>query len=153
MQLPKRLDASFEALDADAKLRPTTLKVETPWQVTRQASLLSKPETTSWREDRLAEEKRRAFDLLDALTRSGALPLAATTLHVVVAATHAFDRDVARTVVVDNVDPIVKAERSSLIVAATLFGEAPRALVAPAELGRLALAHEARLLGGGEDDA
>ena len=147
--LPKRLDASFEALDADARLRPTTLKVEMPWRVKAQASLLSKVEENRFGSDELASEKRKAFDLLDALTRSGALPLSSTTLHVVVAATHTFDHDIARTVCVDNVDPIAKAERSSLIVASTLFGTAPNLLVEPSELARLAEAHDAALLEAG----
>ena len=70
------------------------------------------------------------------------------TLHVVVAATHAFDHDVAETVIRDNVNPILKAERSSLLVASTLFGAAPRSLVEPARVPTLAEAHEAALLDG-----
>ena len=86
--------------------------------------------------------------MLDALTRSGAIPLLSTQLHVVVAATHAFDHDVAETVIRDNVNPILKAERSSLLVASTLFGAAPRTLVEPSRVPQLATAHEAALLDG-----
>ena len=54
----------------------------------------------------------------------------------------------AETVICDNVNPILKAERSSLLVASTLFGAAPRTLVEPARMPTLAEAHEAALLDG-----
>ena len=143
--LPKRLDARFEALDGDASLRPTRVEPQTPWALTSQASLLSKPTTKQLDVDELAAEKKQAFDLLDALTRSGALPLEATALHVFVAATHAFDHPIAHTVCVDNIDPIVKVERSSLIIASTLYDESPLALVEPPTRPRLEKTHAAIL--------
>lgn len=146
--LPRRLDAAFDRLDGDACLRPTTIKSTTPWRVSSQKGLLSAAKQTTYDSDRLATEKRKAFELLDALTRSGAIPLLSTQLHVVVAATHAFDHDVAETVIRDNVNPILKAERSSLLVASTLFGAAPRTLVEPSRVPALATAHEAALLDG-----
>ena len=146
--LPRRLDAAFDRLDGDACLRPTTIKCSTPWRVSSQKGLLSATKQTTYDSDRLATEKRKAFELLDALTRSGANPLLSTQLHVVVAATHAFDHDVAETVIRDNVNPILKAERSSLLVASTLFGAAPRSLVEPSRVPALATAHEAALLDG-----
>ena len=145
--LPRRLDAAFDRLDGDACLRPTTIKASTPWRVSSQKGLLSATKQTTYDADRLATEKRKAFDLLDSLTRSGALPLLSTQLHVVVAATHAFDHDVAETVIRDNVNPILKAERSSLLVASTLFGAAPRTLVEPSRVPALAV-HDAALLDG-----
>ena len=146
--LPRHLDAAFDKLDGDACLRPTTIKASTPWRVSSQKGLLSATKQTTYDSDRLATEKRKAFELLDALTRSGAIPLLSTQLHVVVAATHAFDHDVAETVIRDNVNPILKAERSSLLVASTLFGAAPRTLVEPSRVPALATAHEAALLDG-----
>ena len=68
------------------------------------------------------------------------MPLASADLHVMVAATHAFDHSVAHTVVVDNVDPILKSERASLLVAAVLYGEDPAALVDAAQADRVAAA-------------
>ena len=86
--LPRHLDAAFDKLDGDACLRPTTIKSSTPWRVSSQKGLLSATKQTTYDSDRLATEKRKAFELLDALTRSGAIPLLSTQLHVVVAATH-----------------------------------------------------------------
>jgi hypothetical protein len=95
---------------------------------------------------------------LDALTKSGMLPLEEAALHVVIASTHCFERSLLSTVlqymsiylslfcfslslslslslalwlslrplrllaqvIMDNVNPIEKLERSSLIVASTL---------------------------------
>ena len=146
--LPRRLDAAFEKLDSAACLRPTTINAANPWRVTSQKGLLSATKEKTLGTDCLASEKRKAFDLLDALTRSGAIPLLSTQLHVIVAATHAFDHDVAHQVVADNVNPIVKAERSSLLVASTLFGVSARALVEPSRVANLRTAHGTALLNG-----
>lgn len=54
------------------------------------------------------EEKKQAFDLLDALSRSGSLDVDYASLHVVVAATHCFAESLMNTVVKDNINPIEK---------------------------------------------
>eukprot|EP00812_Abedinium_dasypus_P012359 NODE_5880_length_547_cov_336.235772.p2 GENE.NODE_5880_length_547_cov_336.235772~~NODE_5880_length_547_cov_336.235772.p2 ORF type:complete len:115 (+),score=34.87 NODE_5880_length_547_cov_336.235772:3-347(+) len=92
-------------------------------------SLLAEYQTLSLAADDQKREKEAAFDLLDALTRSGALPMDHASLHVVVAATHCFDKTVTATVVQDNVNPIKKVERSMLIMATTLHVEPVAALV------------------------
>lgn len=68
--------------------------------------------------DALTNERNRAFDLLDALTvrrrrrdesidvlaqRSGALPLAYCTLHVMMASTQVFEKSLMQTVFHDNI--------------------------------------------------
>lgn len=47
----------------------------------------------------LSEEKDAAFELLDSLTRSGALPLQHSELHLLVVATQCFQRTVMDTVI------------------------------------------------------
>lgn len=71
--------------------------------------------------------------------RSGALPLTHAEMHIVVAATHAFDQSLMDSVVERSLNPVEKVERSALIVAATLHG-APSVeqLVQPAALARIA---------------
>uniref|UniRef100_A0A7S3K0K0 Uncharacterized protein n=1 Tax=Aureoumbra lagunensis TaxID=44058 RepID=A0A7S3K0K0_9STRA len=118
-QLPKRLDASFKVLDTDSQLRPTTIKISEPWRKTFKKSILAEPQTQNISDEGLAKERSKAFDLLDALTRSGAIPLGAE-LHVIICATHAFDKSIVDTIIVDNVNPILKTERASLIIATTL---------------------------------
>jgi len=120
--IPKRMDESFEKLDTDSSLRPTILKVSEVWQRSTQNGLLSSPVTNhSFGVDQQRKERNRAFDLLDALTRSGALSVETdASLHVVLCATHCFAKSVMDTLIQDNVNPIEKAERSSLIMASTI---------------------------------
>lgn len=82
-------------------------------------------------------EKQRCYDLLDALTKSGCLSIEGATLHVIMAATHCFDKNLINTVVQDNVNPIEKVERSTLIVASTIHSKSPEELLKPAELERV----------------
>lgn len=121
-RLPHLLDANFEKLDVDSALRPTIIKVGETWVKKAQAALLGAPTTSQMRGEEIREAKSEAFELLDALTRAGAFPVAAASLHVIVAATHTFDKSLINTVVQDNVNPICKVERSSLIMAATVHG-------------------------------
>ena len=74
-------------------------------------------------------EKNKAFDLIDALSRSGSLALQQTSLHVVLAATHCFDVDLINTVVQDNVNPIARVETSELILASTIHGKPAKELI------------------------
>jgi len=135
--LPKKLDKAFEALDEDAALRPTTIKPGTVWTKKSQNGLLSKPVTNTLTEDQQKEEKNKAFDLLDGLTRAGCLAVDYASLHVVVAATHCFDKSLMDTVIVDNVNPIEKVERSALIVASAIQNVSAPELVRGGQLQRV----------------
>jgi hypothetical protein len=136
--IPREMDATFEKLDTDAALRPTIISVSDNWQRKRQKGLLSKPVSDSLRGGGLSDEKRKAFDLLDALTRSGVLPIETETeLHVVLCTTHCFDKTLVNTIIQDNVNPIEKSERSALIVAGLVQGMPAQALLLPNQLERV----------------
>merc|ERR1712003_55468 len=102
-----------------------------------QKALLAKPTTSHLNADDQKKEKDSAFDLLDALTKSGALPVEHASLHIVVAATHCFDKTVTETVVQDNVSPIDKVERSTLIMATTVYQQPACALIRESQVQRV----------------
>jgi hypothetical protein len=139
--IPSNLDRQFHALDVDAAVRPTTITVKKAmWHLDRRTSLVSRQsERTRMRDQEKKKAHTTAFTLLDALTKSGALVLEQATLHVIIAATHCFDKTLMDTVVKRNVNPIEKVERSSLIVASTIHGEAPANVAAVGQLPRLAM--------------
>lgn len=73
------------------------------------------------------------------------------SLHVVIAATHRFDKSLIGTLIENNVNPIEKLERSQLIVASTIHRAAAEELVLEKEVGRvltyspsLAITHETK---------
>jgi hypothetical protein len=86
------IDAKFDKLDEDGAVRPTKVLLGEVWRKKFQKALLAKPSETSLGKDELRTEKNKAFDLLDALSKSGALPLGNCQLHVLIVVTHCFDR-------------------------------------------------------------
>ena len=120
--IPKVLDTKLEQYDTDHSLHSIILKSGDDWTRTRQMNFLTSPETTCLRCDDIRNEKIKAYALLDALSRSGTLPIANSELHVFVAVSHCFENDVMGTVIQDNINPIMKVERSSLLLASTIYG-------------------------------
>jgi hypothetical protein len=127
--VPRKLDSVFGLTDPDAKLRPTKLIPSNQWTRERAKNLLDKAQTTSSTKDSLTSERSRAMDLMDALSRSGELSLFGSTLHVVIAVTHCFDKSVMDTLVQDNVNPIVHMERSSLMLSGVIHDKPVPALL------------------------
>eukprot|EP01060_Flectonema_neradi_P029488 TRINITY_DN408_c0_g1_i9.p1 TRINITY_DN408_c0_g1~~TRINITY_DN408_c0_g1_i9.p1 ORF type:complete len:912 (+),score=260.96 TRINITY_DN408_c0_g1_i9:79-2736(+) len=121
--IPQQLEAKFEALDEDDSLRPTIIKTGPSWSKSTQAGLLSKKMKLSLGESEQKKEKNIAFDLIDALTRSGAMDIPDAELHVVIASTHCFDKTLIDTVIQGNINPIEKVERSILIAATTIHSK------------------------------
>jgi len=136
--IPQILDVAVEKSGEDSALRSTTVKTGDVWTRNRQENLLTEPKRQTLTVSEVKKEKNKAFDLLDALGRSGSLPIAYNELHVLVAVTHCFDKDVMSTVVCDNVNPIEKLECSTLLLASAVHGVPARELVADVcELRRL----------------
>jgi hypothetical protein len=120
--IPKALDAKLEELELDLALRSTVIKASSNWTRTRQENFLTAPATLALTVSDIATERKKALDLLDAISRSGTLAIDCSELHVFVAVSHCFDNDVLGTVVQDNINPIAKVERSSLLLASTIHG-------------------------------
>lgn len=136
--IPQLLDTAVEKSGDGNALRSTTIKAGDYWKRNRQDNLLTRPKKQNLNPEDIDKEKSKAFDLLDALSRSGSLPIAYSELHVIVAVTHCFDKDVMSTVVCDNINPIEKLERSTLLLASTVHGVPARELIGDAaELQRL----------------
>lgn len=136
-KVPKELDRRFEALDGDSALRPTIISPGDMWRKKAQKALLASPTASTLDSEDQKGERDAAFDLLDALTRSGALHVDCASLHVVVAATHCFDKSVTETVVQDNRSPIDKVERSTLIMASTVHQQPAAALIQGSQQARV----------------
>jgi len=119
-KLPRQLDANFEILDVDAAVRPTKVSCGPEWTKRAQAGLVGPMRSLCLRPEEQRLERNRAYDLLDALSRSGSLPLETASLHLVVAATHCFAHSVIETVIEESINPIEKFERTSVIVATAI---------------------------------
>jgi len=135
--LPGLLDRKFAELDEDRTLRPTKVLPALVWGKKEGAGLLSPLVERTLGSEAQTQERNRAFDLLDALTRSGAQMVRHASLHVVLAATHGFDVSLADAIVQGNVNPIEKVERSVLIMASTLHQQPVEALLVPDQLSRV----------------
>merc|ERR1712137_234970 len=131
------LNKNFDDLDTDAALHATILKPGETWNRKFQKGLLASPSSENLESEEQQQEKNKAFDLLDALSRSGGLTIDAASFHVVVAATHCFDRTLINTIVKDNVNPIEKVERSALIVSSTIHEESPSTLIKEEHMKRI----------------
>jgi hypothetical protein len=139
-KLPSTLDKRFELLDIDSALRPTIIKLDKFWTKKYQKSLVGSPVEETLDEKKQTDEKNQAFDLLDALSRSGALPIDDACLHIVVAAAHCFDKSLMDTLLKDNVNPIEKIERSTLIIATTLQNKPVQELIKDDQYERITAA-------------
>lgn len=138
--MPKKLNQVLEQYDEDNAVRTTTIKAGDHWTRKRQENVLTTLKESSLSEGDRKVEKNKAFDLLDAISRSGSLPLSSAELHVIMGVTHSFDESVMETVIQNNLNPIEKMERSALIVASTIYNVAVPALVTGGE-------HTVRLVG------
>merc|ERR1712007_186634 len=139
-QVPRDMDASFEKFDLDSALRSTIMSLDTPWTKRTQKALLASPTVSTFSSDEMKKERDAAFDLLDAITKSGALTVEHASLHIVIAATHCFDKTVLEAVVQDGINPIEKVERSTLIMAATVHQQPPVALICDSQHHRVSIA-------------
>jgi hypothetical protein len=136
-KIPQEIDSKFEAIDKEGAVRPTIINAGKVWSKLSQKSLLEEPTTSSLDADAQKKEKNAAFDLLDALSKSGGLTVDHAQMHVVIAATHCFDKNLMDTIVQNNVNPIEKVEMSTLIMASTIHHEPVANMVKSEHLARV----------------
>lgn len=119
--IPRLLDQIIEKHDVDGALRSAVIKTEQPWTRRRQQNLLTSIKSQDLFPADIKDEKKKAFDLLDAITRSGDIPIDCAELHVIIGVSHCFENDLMGTVIQDNINPIEKVENSLLLFASTVF--------------------------------
>eukprot|EP00754_Rhynchopus_humris_P029267 Rhum_TRINITY_DN15204_c1_g1::Rhum_TRINITY_DN15204_c1_g1_i4::g.143635::m.143635 len=128
--IPQRMEAAFLALDSEGCLRPTIVRPGDSWHKRSSKSLVhDDAEEELFDADDRRRERRRALDLLDALTRCGAIELEEASVHVVVAATNTFPKTLRDTLGAESVNPIGVVERSSLIATAVIHSTQPSRLL------------------------
>lgn len=92
--IPTVLDQKLEVLDKDNSLHSTIIKADETWTRKRQKNLLVSPVSSTLIHSDIESERTKAFDLLDAISRSGTLPIDCSELHVIIAVSHCFENDV-----------------------------------------------------------
>jgi hypothetical protein len=137
-QIPHLLETQLLALDEESAVRATIINPSGTWQKRSYLTLLSPATDAALGVEQVEDERKKCFDLLDALSRSGTLPFEHAQLHVVVGAAHCFTRTVVNAVVQDNVNPVEKLEATSLIFSQTIHRQPAEALVQQSQLGRVA---------------
>jgi hypothetical protein len=128
----------LERLDPEGSLRPSIINAGKIWTKKSQSGLLGLPASALLDVSQQKLEKQACFDLLDALTKSGAYGIEGASLHIVVSSTHCFGRNLMDTLVRDNVNPIAKVEHSSLIIASRIFNKKPEELIVESARARIA---------------
>ena len=98
-------------------------------------------------------EKNKAFDLLDALSRSGGLVIECSTVHSVLCVVHQFARSLVSTVIEGDINPIDKYERTAAIVASAVHGVSVEEVLRDEPGGALARVREQSPQLFGEDAA
>jgi hypothetical protein len=116
------LDKTLDELGYNS-LRPTILNVGKKWKRSRQTGLLGATASETLEVEVQKREKNQCFDLLDALTQSGGLDICDAELHIVIANTHIFSKNLMDTLVMDNVNPIEKLDRSLGLVTEAIHGK------------------------------
>ena len=120
--IPTQLDANFDFYGGGAALRSAVINPSSSsWSRQRKATLLSTVEDQQLFAQQIDSEKNNAIQLLDALTRSGAIAISNAEIHVVIAVTHCFTNTLMDSLVVDNINPVEEIERGVLIAASTLY--------------------------------
>jgi hypothetical protein len=128
--MPNKLNKTFDQYDEDNAVQTTAMKTTDAWRRKCQKNILTTLRESNLTESDLKVGKNKAFDLLDALNRSGSLPLLAAEHHVIIGVRHSFEETVLKTVIQRNRNPIEKMERSALIVAALIHNVGIPELVA-----------------------
>eukprot|EP00980_Cylindrotheca_fusiformis_P017289 scaffold5347_cov130-Cylindrotheca_fusiformis.AAC.11 len=135
--IPTILDAKFEMYDKDGALKSTLIKAGRSWTRSRQENLLVESRKTVLDSNMVSSERNKAMDLLIAISRSGSLQIESSSLHVVIAVSHCFEKHIMETIIEDNINPIEKMKRSMIMIGAVIHNIAESDFVADKKKHRL----------------
>jgi hypothetical protein len=152
--IPRQLDVKLEKYDLDGSLRSVILRADEQWTFRSQETLLSPMQSVHYGREDIDIEKKKAFDLLDAISRSGTLPIESSELHVFITVSHCFEKSIMETVIQDNTNPIEKVEKSMLLLASTIYSVSSYALIShnTRTLNRMKAALPELFLAGGDKE-
>jgi len=119
--IPQKLEQTFERLSVAGEVRPGILRLGGDFSKRYKPSLLANVRAMVLGTEDQKEEKNKAYDLLDSLSRSGSLPVGNVELHTVVVNVHCFSKTLMKVLVADSVNPIEHIEQSVLGMAAVTF--------------------------------
>jgi hypothetical protein len=129
--LPTSLQNNFENFGDGNVLRPTIVSTGNDWSFHSRKSMFSDIIENNINLNEQSKLRQKTFDLLDALTKLGAMRISNSDLHVFIASTHVFDKSLVNTVIQDNINPILKIEQSLLIMANVVHNKPISELVNP----------------------
>lgn len=135
--LPALLESRIQQLDPDAGLSATTISLGKMWTLFSKQSVQSPVVTTKIDSTERAADQSQAIRLLTALSKSGTIPFEHSELHTLVPFTQSFDETLINIVVQEDKNPIDAVERSSLVIATTIFNQPAKDLVAQNQVSRL----------------
>ena len=118
--LPSELDR--RCAEHDSTLKPTMIELGDEWSLKYQTGILGPTSEKNIPEDAQREKMQEAFSLLNALTRSGEIPITDAALHIMVVSTHPVAADMIGTVARENRNPIKQAKRDDEILANVIHG-------------------------------
>ena len=121
-RIPSTLEQKFSSTTETAvALRPLTLKTGDSWSKLKYSSLLdSQGKMISLSGPSLKSEKEAAFNLLDALTKSGTVPLKEASVAIIFGFSHSWAESILRTVAKRNRNPLEIATNTAIELARTL---------------------------------
>eukprot|EP01064_Diplonema_japonicum_P038443 TRINITY_DN9323_c0_g1_i1.p1 TRINITY_DN9323_c0_g1~~TRINITY_DN9323_c0_g1_i1.p1 ORF type:complete len:923 (+),score=203.05 TRINITY_DN9323_c0_g1_i1:51-2771(+) len=131
LSLPSKIDKRIGADVTCTSLHPATIRDTGYWRKKSQKRLLGGEKTCVLSESDLRTEKTKAYDLLDALTKSGLVPVEDSVLHVIVPTAHTFDQTIMDTLIKKNENPILSLQHSTQLVSSVLHRVDPQSLLKP----------------------
>lgn len=115
-QIPRKLNAKLKLLQ-NKLLQQTAVETGNTWV---KRNLLNTKRIDYIDKAEQEVNTKNALNLLDAMSRSGSLPIQFSELHAIVGVTHCFRHTLMDTLVLDNVDPIKQLSDSTLILASVI---------------------------------